>query len=64
MEENTSIMAIINNMKVGEKVSFTFARANYSTLRHYACTLGLANNRKYTCHIHREARHYVVTRVS
>ncbi len=64
MKANESLYKQVQHMKVGEVITVPVDRYSYNTARRYASDFGLAFDRRYSCHIDRPSRTYIITRLS
>lgn len=54
----------VKTMEVGAVITVPVDGYSYNTVRRYASDFGLTFDRKYTCHLDRATRTYIITRVS
>lgn len=64
MNTNDSLYKQVQRMKVGEILTVPVGRYSYNTARRYASDFGVALDRRYSCHIDRASRIYIITRIS
>ena len=59
-----SLRQRVVDMAVGETITIPVADARYSTIRFYAYEVGLSENRRYSTHLDRATKTYIITRKS
>lgn len=64
MKETPALFTQIKTLETGASIVVPVDGYSYNTVRRYACDFGLTLNRKYTCHLNRQARTYTITRES
>lgn len=64
MKANESLYKQVQLMEIGDKIAVPVDRYSYNTARRYASDFGFAFDRRYSCHIDRPSRTYIITRLS
>lgn len=59
--ETTSLRQRIIDLKEGERLTFQMGEVMETTLRGYACNLGLVLNRSYSVNRNRKTRTYTIS---
>lgn len=64
MAENATLMAKVKAMDIGDMLTVPCSAYSYNTVRRYTCDLGFIMNRRYTAHLDRPTRTFIITRHS